>query len=245
MKKFKTNIKKVNDDIVEKKFEEDLKEIKDKLYAEKLSDEFLEKLNKTVENYNKDTGKTKSRTVLFNEINKKIVGICACFVLIFSSYITFADYIENIAFELFKGTDNEIENVIEKGNYKKINMEYVENNEISIKVDYVATEKNNLYIAFNILTKNKYDKLYLDDIIIKDKNNFVIMNKQNNKNNSIVKFQERKISDNNSIIINEIEEMDDILLNENEIMIEINGIKLLNGDDMIYEKGLWKFEINI
>lgn len=245
MKKFKSNIKKVNDDIVEKKFEENLKEIKDKLYAEKLSDDFLEKLNKTVENYNKDTGKTKSKTIVFNDISRKLIGICACFIIIFSSYITFADYIENIKFEIFKSEDKAIEDAIEKGNYKKINMEYVENNEISIKVDYVVIEKNNLYIAFNILAKDKYDKLYLDDIIIKDKNNFEIMNKQNNKNNSIVKFQERKISDKNSIIINEIEEMDNILLNEDVIIIEINGIKLLNGDETTNKKGIWKFEINI
>lgn len=246
MRKFKTNKNEVSDEIVKKKFEEDLKEIKDKLNAENLSDEFMEKLNARLEEeLNKDTTETKGKVINFPVISRKLAGICACFILFFSSCFAFADDIENVIFEIFGNTDKIVENAIEKGNYKEIDMEYVEDNGVSIKVDYVAVEDDNLYIAFNVLVEDKFDKIYFDNIVIKDQNNYTIVDKQRNETNSTFIGEERKINNRNSIIINQITELKDELLNVNMLKIKLNRIKFFTDDEMTYKDGNWELKIEI
>ena len=77
-------------------------------------------------------------------------------------------------------------------------MDYVKNNGVSIKVDYVVEEQDNLYIAFNIVTEEEYAKLYLDETIIKAKNR---NNNENEYTNSEAVQKSKRISKYNYIII--------------------------------------------
>ena len=247
MKEFKASENIEKDKLVEnvdKKFEEDLKEIKDKLNAEKLSDEFKENLQaKLEEELNKDTSKSKGKILQFPVITRKLAGICACFVLLFSGCFAFADDIENVIFKIFGDTDRIIENAIANGNYKEINMDYVENNGVSIKVDYVVVEDDNLYIAFNVFTEKEYDKVFLDGIKIADSNKNLIYSNEYNSNNAEIFYKENKININNSILTCRICDFESNLDLLNELEITINLINMLNKSNFYEINGEWKIKI--
>ena len=231
---------------MKKKFEEDLKEIKDKLNAENLSDEFMEKLHARLEEeLNKDTTETKGKVINFPVISRKLAGICACFILFFSSCFAFADDIENVIFEIFGNTDKIVENAIEKGNYKEIDMEYVEDNGVSIKVDYVAFEGDNLYIAFNVLAEEKFDKILIDKMCIKNQDKKVLYNKANTDINSVLITKDMNIQTDCAIITNKLVNINCEINEIRKLDIEINGIDFWNNSIGNTKKGLWKIEFDI
>lgn len=249
MKEFKASENMEKDKLVEnveKKFEEDLKEIKDKLNAEKLSDEFKENLQAKLEaELNKDTSKSKGKIIQFPVITRKLAGICACFVLLFSSCFAFADEIENVIFKIFGDTDRIIEKAIANGNYKEIDMEYVENNGVSIKVDYVVVEDDNLYIAFDILSEEEFDEVYIKDIKIKEQNGFTLYSNDSGIQGAILTSEEENITTRNSIIIYKLTNNDYKFENLTDLKIECNKINIIKNEIKIDKVGLWKMNVNI
>lgn len=231
-------------DNVDKKFEEDLKEIKDKLNAEKLSDEFKENLQaKLEEELNKDTSKSKGKILQFPVITRKLAEICACFVLLFSGCFVFADEIENVIFKIFGDTDRIIEKAIANGNYKEIDMEYVENNGVSIKVDYVVAEDDNLYIAFDILSEEEFDEIYFEDIKIEYKNNLILYENNSKKEYTVFIPEQKHINSRNAIVTYKLK---DIKYNLNDLIkIKISKIDFIKENTGNNKNGSWEFEINI
>lgn len=235
-----------NDDPIDKKITEDLKEIKDKLNAEKLSDEF--KLNlkaKLQEELNKTEDSDKGKIIKFPNLTRKLAGICACFVFLFSSCLVFADDIENVILELFCNTDKIIANAIEEGNYKEIDMDYVEDQGVSIKVDYVVVEDDELYIAFNILGQENCDKVLLDDIDIKEQNGNVLYTVDVINNNSKLNIADTCVDKNNTIVIYKITEVQYDLKKLELLEIEINNIKFIKSDNIVDRNVSLKLNIYI
>lgn len=235
----------IDEEKFNKKFEEDLKEIKEKLHAEKPSDEFKQNLQAILEEeLNKPIDK-KDKVLQFPKLAKNLVAACACLILFFSGCFTFADDIENVIFKIFGNTDKIVEEAIANGNYKKIDMEYVEDNGVSIKVDYVAIEEDNLYIAFNVLTEEKIDDVYFKDLMIKDQNDIVLYSNSSGVQTSILMFEEKNISNKSAIIIYKLinkeykfKELNEFKIECDKINIEANKIKRdLNG--------IWEFDINL
>ena len=134
-------------------FNKELEEIKNELDQVKLSDEFKQNLKiKMQEELNKPNIKEKVKTVLFP---RKLVAAFACFIFVLTSIGVFADEIEGIITYIFSNTDKQIEEAIANGNYKKIDMEYVEHDGIGIKVDYIIQEDDALSIAFNVKSEEE------------------------------------------------------------------------------------------
>lgn len=228
----------------EKQFNEELNEIKEKLNSEKLSDEFKSNLQaKLQEELNKDDS-DKGKIIKFPTITRKLAGICACFVFLFSSCFVFADDIENVILELFGNTDRIIAKAIEDGNYREIKMDYVEDQGISIKVDYVVIEDDELYIAFNVLGE-KFDKIFFNDICLNTNNNFLL-----HKTNSVGKyskliFNKNYVCDNNTIIVYKLSEIEFDLKQLTDLKIEISNVAYIKNDKNENIKGRWNLEINI
>ncbi len=242
MRKFKSM--KNNEEEFNKKFEEDLKEIKEKLHAEKLSDEFKANLQARLEEELNKPSDKKERKIHFPAVTKRLAAACACLIIFFSSCITFADDIENVIFRIFGNTDKVVEEAIANGNYKKIDMEYVEDNGVSIKVDYVVAEKNQLYIAFNVLTEEEFDEIHFNKIIIKDQNDFLIYS--NNENTGWkTTFNEENITNKNSSVIykllNEIDYRDELI----KINVCCDEICFFDGKNEKIKKGNWDFNIDL
>ena len=124
------------------KFDKNLEEIKTELNNIKLSDDFKNNLKiKMEEELNKLDAKEKARNFLFP---RKLVATFACFSLLITSCAVFADEIESFVAGIFSNTDRKIEEAIANGNYKEIDMEYVEHDGIGIKVDYIVQEVDSL-----------------------------------------------------------------------------------------------------
>lgn len=179
-------------------FNKELEEIKNELDQVKLSDEFKQNLKiKMQEELNKPNIKEKVKTVLFP---RKLVAAFACFILVLTSIGVFADEIECIVDYIFSNTDKRIEEAIANGNYKKIDMEYVEHDGIGIKVDYIIQEDDVLSIAFNVKSENEINIIYFYNLEISNKNTIPKINISVNDvfmNNKIIK----RISKNNVIVL--------------------------------------------
>ena len=242
MRKFKTS--KIDDEKFNQKFEEDLKEIKEKLHAEKPSDEFKQNLQAILEEELNKTSDKKERKFHFPIYAKKLAAVCACLIIFFSGCFTFADDIENVIFKIFGSTDKVVEEAIANGNYKKIDMEYVEDNGISIKVDYVVVEGDNLYIAFNIFAKEKIDEVYFVDTLIKNQNDVILFSAEGANTDTSMQYEENRIDINNTIIIYKLSEKKIKLNDLEEIKIEINKINFYR-NKVNEQKGNWKFNIRL
>lgn len=232
------------DNEIDKRFNEELNEIKEKLNAEKLSDEFKANLNaKLQEELNKDDS-NKGKIFNFPTISRKLAGICACFVFLFSSCFVFADDIENVILDLFGNTDKIIAKAIEDGNYKDIEMDYVEDQGISIKVDYVVTQDDELYIAFNVLGE-ECDKIYFNDINIKTNNNFILYKTNDDIENTKLISDKNYIYNDNMIVVYKLTESKFDFSKISDLNIELFDIGFVKNDIFENKRGNWVLEINI
>ena len=232
------------DNEIDKRFNEELNEIKEKLNAEKLSNEFKANLNaKLQEELNKDDS-SKGKIFNFPTISRKLAGICACFVFLFSSCFVFADDIENVILDLFGNTDRIIANAIKDGNYKDIEMEYVEDQGVSIKVDYIVAQDDELYIAFNVLGE-ECDKVFFSDIKIKDQEDNLVYTRNGQKNNSMFEYVYKKISNKNIIAICKLSKIENNLENIERINVEINGIDYIKDDIYLNKQVDLKLNVEI
>lgn len=247
MKEFKNNKNNENksiDEIVEKKFKEDLNEIKEKLNAEKLSDEFKEKLLSNLENeLNKDDSKNENKVINFPVISRKLAGICACFIFLFTSCFAFADEIENIFLNFFSNTDKVIERAIENGTYKEIDMDYVEDNGVSIKVDYIISEEDCLYIAFNVKSNEEFNKFFISELDIMDQDNYILYSNGSSGYFAMFSVDKQFIDKNNIISIYKLSELKKSPSEMKNFKINIKKIYFYDNEKDINKIGNW--EINI
>ena len=233
------------DNEIDKRFNEELNEIKEKLNAEKLSDEFKANLNaKLQEELNKDDS-SKGKIFNFPTISRKLAGICACFVFLFSSCFVFADDIENVILDLFGNTDRIIANAIKDGNYKDIEMEYVEDQGISIKVDYVVIEDDELYIAFDVLREEMCDKIFFNSINIETSNNMILYTSDKTEENSKLISDKNYIYNDNMIVVYKLDEIKFNLKELTNLKIKISNIGCKTSNKRENINGNWNLEINI
>lgn len=238
-------MEKIDEEKFNKKFEEDLKEIKEKLHAEKPSDEFKQNLQAILEEeLNKPIDK-KDKVLQFPKLAKNLVAACACLVLFFSGCFTFADDIENVIFKIFGDTDKVVEEAITNGNYKKIDMEYVEDNGVSIKVDYVAVEENNIYLVFNILTNNEYDEIYINDFNIVCNTDFFWDFEKESLLDVTITSKEENVAPNNFIVTYKLTGNEFELKEITELKIKCEKISFIKGEHQTIEDGKWEININI
>lgn len=195
------------------KFDKDLEEIKTELNNIKLSDEFKSDLKiKMEEELNKSNIKEKTRNLLFP---RKLVATFACFFLIITSCVVFAEEIESFVTKIFSNTDRKIERAIANGNYKKIDMEYVENDGIGIKVDYIIQEDDSICIAFNVKSEEEFDNVRLKEVELFHNNDCVIFE---NENKDVIYIEEfKQLTTDNAIIIYKIKK---VVENFDEIRIK-------------------------
>lgn len=105
---------------------------------------------------------------------KKVIGIAACFAIVFSG-IVYAKDIENYLKKIFNNSTEAIDKAIENGYVQQENMDYTYDKDIGIKVDSLIFDDLNLDISFNFETKKENIKsIRFNDFIIKNDNNKVI-----------------------------------------------------------------------
>lgn len=241
--KVNNEINNKNSEFIYDKFEDDLKEIKEKLNSEKLSEDFKETLQAKMEaELNKNEEKKKFS---FPNFTPKLATICASCILIFTSCFAFADEIENTILNIFGNSDKIIAKAIENGNYKEIDMDYVEDNGVSIKVDYVILENDELYIAFNVSSNEKFDKAIINKTEIRNQDEQILYTRNDIEENSTLTTDDINVESNKAIVINKLTNIKYKLENITKLNIEINKISFLEDYRLTEKNGNWKMEINI
>ena len=127
-----------------KTFEEELKQVFKENRNENIPNEIQLVINKTLENLKSNT--YKRRFLL------KIISGCA--ILILTCGMVFAKDIKNLVSNIFQYNFNGnqgIQVAVDKGYVQNVNMDYIENNNIKFKIDYVTMDDSNLALNFNFL----------------------------------------------------------------------------------------------
>lgn len=212
------------------KFEEDLENLKNKINSMTLSDEFKENLSKKLEmEYNK----TSTRT--WFAIPRQIVAACACCILL--TGCVFAGSFGNVITNFFANTSKEMEQAIESGEVQYINMDYVERDGVSIKVDYAMVKNNSLYLVFNVLSEEDVDKVKFVDYEIQDKIGNMVYSKTNFEYDVIEEINSiKRLTEKNAIFFVKLSNISntnisDIVLKQ----IRINDTKIIDN--------IWNFSI--
>lgn len=227
---------------------------KQKIRNEKLSEEFKNNLKIIMDNkyYNnfedskvellKGNNNYKNKKIKFL-YSKKIAVVFFCFIIV--SSLAFAGDWENFLAKIFYNMDQGISIAIEDGYLQNINMDYVESNDVKIKVDYILFDDQRLYISLNINSQNEFEDIYLNEFYIKDENNDLIFDSESGYTNILFKTERKKIDKNSIILLNKIENLNSSFNNFEKVKIQINKIEFKNNEKSNLIDGNWNFEINI
>lgn len=168
--------------------------------------------------------------------------------------IVFADDIINFITSLFTNSTDGIESAVQNGYVQTVDMEYVYDNNIGVKVDNIVLDDTNLDISFvyNYQGKKDVDSLELHEYIIKDENNNILYEfyeKQTINNSEFVITE--MIRDNKTIKVEENTYKESLIYsnekisNLNRIIIEIKSINLIHKDNTSKINGDWNIAIDI
>ena len=213
--------------------------------------------NKDVPNYINETihntlQKEKKQKKSFN-IMKKVAMIIISFGII-STSIVFADDIINFITSIFTNSTEAIDSAVESGYVQNVDMDYVYDNDIRVRVDNIVLDDTNLDISFvyNYLGSDVIDSLELYKYKIKDENNNVLYELDRNtyyKENVSIATQLKK--DNDIVLIDKNEFRESLLyaskkfVNCKEIIIEISEIKITRNTNSDIKNGSWNISIQI
>ena len=109
--------------------------------------------------------------------------------------IVFAKEIVQFVKHLFINTSDGVETAIKNGYIQEVDMEYVKNSDIEVKVDYILMDDFNLNIMFNINLPefNNLSYLELNNLIITDENNNILITQFKNRNKYLEFCKKNKI----------------------------------------------------
>lgn len=229
----------------EEEFLRDAEEMKNKVSKIKLSEEFKAQLQEKMDlEFEKET--VNSNLESDNKIKLKLnnlffipkFAVALCLIVLVSGCITFADEIEFFVSQIFSNTDRELEMAIENGNYRELDMDYIESDGVAIKVDYIIEDEDSLYIAFNVKTEEEVIKIAFNDFILKTSEGNVIFETQEFCNKGInVKSYCNHVSEKNLIVIYEFNNLEKENLSK-KIDVEITELILENKQKEVIEKKL-------
>lgn len=225
------------------KLDLELEVLKCKIHEEDVLDDFKVNLleKKLKEKYESYEPKCKSK-ITFNFYNYfgKAVAVFACFMVM--STCAFADEIEGMFNLLFANTHKSIETAYEEGNIKEIDSEYQTYDGVSLKVDYVSVNENEISIMLNINTDIDYKTIYIEEMVVTDENDSIIYPNDNIRRQK----NSKRIEKNNSILTFVFSKYEMTFEQYNSLKIYIDNIEFVLKDEK-KEKidGNWNFEINL
>ena len=211
--------------------------------------------NKDVPNYINETihntlQKEKKQRNSFN-IMKKVAMIIISFGIISTSFV-FADDIINFITSIFTNSTNGIDSAIQNGYIQNVNMDFVYDNDIGVKVDALVLDDTNLDISFiyNYQGDEKIDSLELYEYTIKDENNNILYEYGDNvKEEFIYPIYVNRYND--TILIEENTYKDSLIYTSKEfsnikkLIIDIKSFKILSANNSNIQNGNWNIEFKL
>ena len=204
----------------------------------KPSDEFVQSLKDNLAQ--KVTQEKKQRKSYFT----KVAMIFFTITLISSG--AFAKDIGNWLSQLFANTDETMQVAYDNGYVQNVDMDYVENDGIAIKVNSLLIDDNKMNVVFDVRGEIDGD-LTINELILSGKNRIDEYSIKNLRVlNSSYKREMKSIDKNNHILILEIENINYKLNTLENIEISINGIYIMSKDNNVkYIDNKWECFINL
>lgn len=211
--------------------------------------------NKDVPNYINETihntlQKEKKQRNSFN-IMKKVAMIIISFGII-STSIVFADDIINFITSIFTNSTEAIDSAVENGYVQNINMDYIYDNDIGVKVDALVLDDTNLDISFiyNYQGKEQIDSLQLYEYTIKDEDENILYEFNNELKSNFVypiyvsRYNETVLIE-NDIYKDSIVYTSKHFPNIKKLKLGIKKFKVIHNDNSNIISGNWNIEINL
>lgn len=213
-----------------------------------------------IEELPKSTQKVAQRFIrkvkLKNNIKKlNKVAIAVITIGIMTTGVVFAKDIVNFITSMFTNSTPAIDTAVQNGYVQNVNMDYVYDNDIGIKVDNLVIDDYNLDISFSYNVKdNNISSIDIDNFIISNENDDLIYESEHLQKNKLniacgmSKISPTKQIDshtyNESILFNL--DMNRTQNKFNNIYIEIKGMKIITeNNDTLNVEGNWKFDLEI
>lgn len=227
------------------KLDVELEVIKCKIHEEDLCESFKENLERKL-NIKCEAKENVTREKKNNIIRKpfyfyKAAAVFVCFVM-FSS-CAFAGGVGDWLRELFSNVDKGTEIAYENGDIKEVETEYQTFDGVSVKVDYVSLKDNELYVVFNVKTEEEYDRIDLNDLLIKDEFENEIFNIENKTNKYSVK--RKSIDSRTKLIFVSINKKNIGYDEYRNITMNINSIKLKKDNNIKTCIGEWEISVKL
>lgn len=220
------------------KFEEDLNRLKNKINSMSLSDDFKEELSRKL-----DAEYNKTDTRRHFSFPKQIIAAFACCIVLTSC--VFADSIGNVITIFFANTSKEMEQALENGEMQKIDMEYVERDGVSIKVDYAMVKEDSIYLVFDVLCEESIDNISFEKYEIRNYEEEILFNNINFNSDIIEeRYNIKRLKNNNLIFFVELDNIYEIQKNS-LLKIYINKIKVGNLENIKEIESNWGLELKI
>ena len=171
-------------------------------------------------------------------------------IIIISTGVVFANDIVNFVKSLFINTTNSIDKAVENGYVQQINMDYIYDNNIGIKIDNLIIDDTNIDISIRYkINDSMIELIELYEYEVRDQNNNLIY--ELNLNNKEVADASHLIKYNDSVKINNNEFNESLLITSNKfndykkIKFKINSVRIKKDDEFYIQSGNWTFEQDI
>lgn len=229
-------------------FDEEIRKIKEKRSKMEMSEEGKEKIRKLIEARNARLDDNdvvtyipkRRKTYIFAQ---KIAAVFVCCLVL--SSCAFAGEWKDLLTKIFYGEGANIEYAVDNGYIQNIDMDYVESNGIKIKADYFYSDDYYMYIAFDVVAEEEFEKLYLIDFEIVDQDNVVSFSDIGFLDKIFFRYETKRTSKDSAIILGKFSKIQDKFLNYNNLIVNINKIQLVNDNEENYIEGNWNIYAKI
>lgn len=172
-------------------------------------------------------------------------------IIIISTGVVFANEIVDFVKSLFINTTNSIDKAVENGYVQQINMDYIYDNNIGIKIDNIIIDDTNIDISIVYKVNDaSIELIELYEYEIRDQNNNLIYELNTNNNNELSEGS-HLIKYNDSVKLDNNEFNESLLIvsnkfnNYNKLRFKINSIRIKKNNEFYIQSGKWIFEQDI
>ncbi len=197
---------------------------------------------------NKTFKKIKYNNIL-SKLNK--VAIIIVSIGVITTGTVFATHIIEFVKSLFTNSTEAIDTATENGYIQNVDMDFVYDNNIGIKFNYIMLDSTNLDIDFIYKnnTNENITSIELYEYIIKDENNNIIYESNNNDNNISLSTYLQKYNAPIKLDTNKFKEsllfVSKKFLNFDKIICEVNSLRINKNNDYIIQNGNWYLETKL
>lgn len=187
----------------------------------------------------------------------KRVAILIFSISVVTASTVFAKDIINFINNIFNNSNAGIDLAVENGYVQNVDMDFIECNNIGIKVDYILMEEHSLDISFvykNLDESNHIDTIKFSNLSITDDQNNLLFTsaKENTNNNNQNIIETISMFNIEQQIIDSFTIRDSLLLTSNQtfptsktLNIDISSITVKNNNEIELIDGSWSFSINL